>query len=695
LSRLSLPLLLGFVCCGASIAGACDTGVPAQPVAAAAPFAAQPASANDASSAPPFQPETPDVYVAKVKNLLVGLPPSASEIQTVTSNPANLPTLITGWMALPEYQTKMLRFFELAFQQTQLSITDFEDESSPRVPDLNASTTPLLVENLQESFARTMLALVADGQPLNSAFTTTQFMLTPALMELYAFLDAWEVDDNSVVTDYVAQANPGKTITVEASRGPIPLSETLDPTNANYMTWYDPDLAQAATDLGPGCATDPLVLPMNGSNLHYLMYGSILATKSSNEGTCLQFDGTAAAPQLVASDFENWTMVTIRAPAPGEATTRFYDLSTLRSATELVLNVPRVGFFSTPAFGANWQTNTSNQMRVTMNQALIVALGSAVDGTDPTVPPSTPGLDTVHADTPACVACHQTLDPTRSILAANWSWNYHTQTDPTYSSQDGLFAFRGVIQNVTSLGGLGTTLAQHPLFPAAWVQKLCYYANSEACDATDPEFQRLVGLFTSSKFSWTALVEAFFASPLTTYATSTQTAATQGEVIAVSRRDHLCAALDARLGFTDICGLLATSTAAEKTAIPEIVAGLPSDGYGRGAAAPVLPNQPTLFFRAGTENICEAVAALVIDVPMAQQQAGVTQWSSSQPDAAIADFVATVMALTPSDPRSTPAEALLKSHFASAMQQGASATAALQSTFVAACLAPSAVSIGM
>jgi len=656
-----------------------------------------PTPSDDASTGVPFQPEAPDVYVAKVKNLLVGLPPTAQEIQTVQADPTQLSALITSWMALPEYQTKMLRFFELAFQQTQVDVTDFTDQSYPRLIDINASTTPLLVENLQESFARTMLALVADNQPLNNAFTTTQLMMTPAMMELYAFFDAWAVDDNSVVTDYTAQANPGKTITIEASRGAIPSSQTLDPTSPNDMVWYDPDVAMAATYFGSGCATDPIVLPMTGSSLHALMYGSVLAVKSSNEGTCLQYGGTAAAPQLVASDFENWAMVTIRPPAAGEATTKFYDLATLRSATELVLNVPRVGFFSTPAFAANWQTNTSNQMRVTMNQALIVALGSAVDGTDPTVPPSTPGLDTTHSTNPACVACHQTLDPTRSILAANWSWNYHQQTDPTYSSQDGLFAFRGVIKNVTSLAALGTTLAQHPLFPAAWVQKLCYYANSEACDPADPEFQRLVGVFTSSGagYSWTALVNAFFASPLTTYASPTATATTQGEVIAVSRRDHLCAALDARLGFDDVCGLLATSTAALKTTIPEIVAGLPSDGYGRGAVAPVLPNQPTLFYRAGTENICEAVAALVIDVPTAKQAPGVTQWSSTQPDAAIADFVGTLMALTPSDPRATPAQTLLQSHFASAMQQGASATAALQSTFVAACLAPSAVSIGM
>ena len=129
--------------------------------------------------------------------------------------------------------------------------------------------------------------------------------------------------------------------------------------------------------------------------------------------------------------------------------------------------------------------------------------------------------------------------------------------------------------------------------------------------------------------------------------------------------------------------------------IPQIVAGLPSDGYGRGATMPVLPNQPTLFYRAGLENICEGVAAALIDVKAASQTAGTTYWSSTDPNTAIADFVSTVMALVPSDPRAAPAQALLQQHFAAAMKQGASASDALKSTFVTACLAPSAVSIGL
>jgi hypothetical protein len=471
------------------------------------------------------------------------------------------------------------------------------------------------------------------------------------------------------------------------------MAQTLDPTSPNYMTFYDPDVATAAAS-GPGCGQDPIVYPAAGDTLQAILTGTLLARKSPTGGQCGQIGGSANAPQLTADDFSTWKMVTLRPPAAGESPTAFYDLPSLRAASELVLVTPRVGFFTTPAFFANWQTNTSNQMRVTVNQTLIVATGAQVDGTDTTVPTSAPGLDTVHATEPACTFCHRTLDPTRSILAANYSWDYHQQDESAFSSQDGLFAFQGVITPVTSVDAFAATLASHPLLPAAWAQKLCYYVNSSECEASDPEFQRVVAGFESAKLSWNALVRAIVLSPIVTHATLTQTAADEGEVIAVSRRDHFCAALNNRLGLTDVCGLDALTKTAAKTSIPEIVSGLPSDGYGRGAVAPVLPNAPTLFYRAGVENICETVSSLVIDVPV-KSQTGQKVWSSTQPDAAIADFVQTLMGLTSSDPRAAQANQILTSHFTSAVQSGASASNALKSTFTAACLAPSSVSIGL
>ena len=598
-------------------------------------------------------------------------------------------------MQQPEYTEKMLRFFELAFQQTQVTYVDFADQVYPRQVDINSTTIPLLVQNAQESFARTMVAFSAQGRPVTDAMTTNQLMLTTAMKELYSFLDVWEVDDSGTVTDRFHALNPTLSMTVEAAQGPIPIAQSLDSTSANYMHWYDPDVTTANATVA-GCTTDPIVYPaVSAASLHYLLYGALDGYKTAAGVKCPPTGGTATAPQLTpAGDFSDWTLVTLRQPNPGEATTTFYDLPTLRAANELVLAVPRVGYFTTPAFFANWQTNISNQMRVTVHQALIVATGSSVDGTDTTSPPGTPGVDFVHSSVSACFNCHKILDPTRSIFSATLSWNYHNQLDPTWTAQPGIFAFRNVNQPVNTLADFGNALATQPLVASGWVQKLCYYVNSAPCDSADPEFQRIVTLFQSSKYAWNTLVKALVTSPITTGATVTQTAETNGEVIAVSRRDHLCAALNARLGFADICALLPGSK--KNGTVPEIVSGLPSDAYGRGAVAPILPNEPTLFFRAGTENICESLAAQVVDSPVATRPAGSVQWSSTQPAAAIADFVGILMGLTPSDPRSAAAQTLLTSHFTSAKQQtGINATEALRSTFIVACTSPTAVSIGL
>jgi hypothetical protein len=652
----------------------------------------------DTADATPFAAAAPVVYVAKVKNILVGLPPTNDEIQAVTADPTKLKDLVTTWLAMPGYTDKMTRFFELAFQQTQVNEVDFSDQAFPKQIDINASTAPLIVQNAEQSFARTMLALLSQGRPLTDSVTTNQLMMTTALKELYAFLDVWEVDDDGKVADGFKKANPKVTITVEASAGPIPIAQTLDPTSPSYMHWYNPDVATNDMQVA-GCTTDPIVYDKaSGINLHYLLVGALDGRPNPTTVgglNCPPSGGTAAGPQLQPADYNDWQLVTIRPPTGPETSTPFYDLPALRAAKELVLSVPRVGFFSTPAFFANWQTNTSNQMRVTLNQTLIVALGAQVDGTDNTHPATTPGLDVAHASQAACLACHQTLDPLRSIFASTFSWNYHTQLDQTYAAQKGLFAFRGVTANVGSTNDLGTTLATHPLFPTAWAQKLCTYVNSAPCDTDDPEFVRIVAAFQTSGYMWNTLVTELLSSPIVTNASLTKTAMTNGEVIAVSRRDHLCAALNARLGFTDVCGLDAVTRKQQQATVTQIASGLPSDGYGRGATAPVLPNEPTLFYRAGTENICSAVAAQVIDVPAAKIVPGVRTWSSTAAEAAMEDFVTLIMGLVTSDPRSTTAVQLLKQHYASALGQGATASDALKSAFITACLAPSSISIGL
>jgi hypothetical protein len=651
-------------------------------------------TADDDPTLDNFVADPPPVYVAKVKNILVGLPPTDAEIAQVAEDPAALGGLIDGWMKLPEYERKMLVFFELAFQQTQISALDFVDLVPPRGIG-NGRSIPLLVHNVRESFARTVLQLTAEGRPLTDAFTTRRFMMTPALMELYAFLDARRVDNNAAIVDTFARANQGLQISVGTAQGPIPLSETVDPASPNYMRWYSPDIATLMYQ-EPGCTgIDPVVFNVNSLALHELLYGEIPAHRGPS-GAC----GSRIGPmteQMVPSDFTSWKMVTIRPPAAGEARTQFYDLPRLRSSSELVLATARVGFFSTPAFFANWPTNQSNQMRVTLNQSLIVATGTAIDGYDATVPPSTPGLDSEHAMPGSpCLGCHQQLDPTRSILSSTYSWFYYPATDPALIGEPGLFAFQEVIAPMRTLDDFAQLLASHPLVSQAWGQKLCYYVNSAPCSGTDPEFQRILDAFKSSGMSWNTLVREILASPITTNTARTETRTSNGQVIAVSRRDHLCAALNNRLGFVDICQLDTTVRGRQQASpIALIISGMPSDGYGRGAVAPVLPNEPTLFYRAGLENVCAAVSAMVIDATPNPAQPGAKQWSSTEPEAAIADFVSLIMAMSPSDPRAAQASTILTSHFTTAVQSGATERDALRSTFVAACLSPSFIGIGM
>ena len=651
----------------------------------------------DTSTAVPFTPVSPSIYVAKVKNLLVGLPPSDAEVAAVTASPDALHDLIGTWMQLPQYQQKMTVFFALAFQQTQITKTNFVDISPPNGLG-NGAAVPLVVQNATESFARTVLGDAMAGAPLTHAFTTTTLMMTPALMATYAYLDAHATSNTNALSDPLAKQK--LTITIESTT-PIALADTVTPGGANYLHFYNVDLPTTVyPDMVAACnGQTSITVAATSEQVWRAMFGEIPPHKvtlpDATTVACPIRSATGAGQVFSDSDFTTWRPITIRTPAPGEPTTAFYDLPTLRGASELVLNAPRPGFFSTPAFQANWPTNQSNMMRVTVNQALIIATGNAIDGTDATTPTTTPGLDPDHAAPgSACFGCHQLLDPTRAVFDSTYTWFYNKQQDPTLAGQPSLFAFQNVVQPMQTIDDFARLLAAHPLVPEAWAQKLCYYASSAPCDATDPEFQRIVTAF-SSGLSWNLLVQDLLASPIITNAAPSKTHTSHGEVIAVARRDHLCAALDSRLALDDVCQLGIRRGGATPTGL--IMGGMPSDGYGRGATAPVLPNAPSLFYVAGAENICASVSALVIDPSAAssRQQPNAKTWSSKSPDAAVADFVTTLVGMTASDPRAAQVQAILGAHFADATHAGATATDALRSTFVAACLSPSFIGIGM
>ena len=74
----------------------------------------------DPPGAIPFEPVSARIYVAKVKNLMLGLPPTEEEIAAVEADPTALRGLVDAWFVRPEAQAKLGTFFSKAFQQTQI-----------------------------------------------------------------------------------------------------------------------------------------------------------------------------------------------------------------------------------------------------------------------------------------------------------------------------------------------------------------------------------------------------------------------------------------------------------------------------------------------------------------------------------------------------------------------------------------------
>jgi hypothetical protein len=403
--------------------------------------------------------------------------------------------------------------------------------------------------------------------------------------------------------------------------------------------------------------------------------------------------------------------VTVRALRSGETRLQPYDLPTLRNTTELGLQLPRVGFYTTPAFLALWNTNDSNQHRVTANQTLLVALGQSMTPENSITPFSTTGLDSAHAvNGTECYGCHKILDPLRQFWAAQLDFNDRNDfptrafnggaANPRPTATGGVLAFDNVNSMGASMNDLGGLLMQvtdgadgkTPIsrFALAVAQKLCFYANSAPCVETDPEFRRIAAAFAAASFDFPTLVTEMFSSPLVTGVTDTLTFDQNGMTISVARRDQLCSALSNRLGKPDICALAAPLPTTAQAATVKIATALPADAFSRGAESPVTTADPTLFYRAASEMICENVAVQVVDAV-----AG-TVWTSTNVGAAIEDMVSRIVGYPPSDGHHAQAVTILQNHYNAVLAvKPNTATTALRSTFALACESPTALSFGL
>jgi hypothetical protein len=406
----------------------------------------------------------------------------------------------------------------------------------------------------------------------------------------------------------------------------------------------------------------------------------------------------AMKPYFTAQDLSDWQMVTItNAGTP----IRSFDLPALRAATTLPSKLPRVSFFSTPAFLAVWNTNDSNQHRVTANQALLAALGQGYTNSQSAIPtpPSSIGLDGSHAVSGTeCYVCHKSLDPMRQFWANSFDFNDQVNTKSTSTAAS--FGFGDVLQNGTSLVDFGkfvgmVTDSQVPgqsvnRFALSMTQKLCFFANSAKCEETDPEMRRVALVFQNANYDFKTLVRELMSSPLVTSFASTATFSTNGVTISVTRRDQLCGALSNRLGKADLCEIVMPTPTDVTTPLNRLAGALPADAFSRGSELPVTSTDPNLFYRAASELVCEAVAAKVVDGP-----AETTVFASGDAQNAIADMVLRVMGVPTTDGHNAGAVQALRDHYAAALAAKATPTNALRSTFSAACQSPTSLALGI
>ena len=654
-----------------------------------------------------FEAIPPSVYVSKVKTLLTGVSADANEVGQVTLNSNNLRPMIEAWLNTSQAQNVITAFFTTAFQQKNLSPTSFGDQLAGescggwwilmhennfigRGSD-RYQVNARYVQEFTESFGRTAWQLtMVENQPFTSTLTTRRFMMTPTMVSTMLFFDRYRAGFKNVgqsgstpeiggcghvgyadVYSHYYTQEVYNSYQVNAGV-PIPIADTLNPSSPNFMHWVTADPYANFTGIN-------FPVLQAGPDAIYLMLNGLAYSENP------QFFVQIVKPQWADTDFSDWKMVTVKQAEFNDIPPRFWDLPRMRTMTTVPLLTPRVGFFSTPAFFANWLTNQSNQFRVTANQMLIVALGQSLLDASVVVRSANNGVDenasdAEHLANPACSSCHVTLDPLRHFYTQSYDPTYEPTKDPNAYSLESQYLVDGANKSGKTLDDLAQILAADPAFAPTWVGKVCQWVNSTPCDATDPEFIRIANAFKANNFNFRTMLTDVLSSPLVTGAQATQTWEKLGEPMSIARYDRFCLNLQQRLNLPGACTV--TAVAAQNAS------NVPTDNYVRGSSQPYLPSQPSLFFRTAVENLCTQLAPKVVDGPNAV-------YLSNAAPAALSGLVTTVMGIDVGDPRYQEILTLLTSHYTTAVAGGATASNALQSAFTVACTAPSSVGTGL
>jgi hypothetical protein len=613
------------------------------------------------------------IGVAKAKDKLTGLALTAEELAEAGTSDG-LKKLIDGWMKTNEFEGVMQHWLGEVFQQRGLAAEDIKFTALGLsyygyIPGYETE----LRDSFEEMFARTAFGLIQEGRPFTEVATTTRFKLNVPTMSALAFVDANpRADDGARIEadSWIFQKDPNFRVTLTPTV--IDPLDSMNIDHPNFMKW---------TSTGKDC-------PAGRGELEcalYMLYG-------------LERTGPVFTPE----DW-SWKWVTIRAPSKNESPTYFWDVPRMRAASELVLQTPRVGYFSTPAFLSHWPTAPGNSFRLTTNQTLIVGLDASLTSiAPPTNEVSNGPSDHARPGSP-CYGCHQTLDPIRDFFRQNFSTVSMPRpaSSQTYGSPiaaEGAFTFGGSTVRGRGIETLGKAIATHPLFAEAWSQKVCVWANAERCEASDPEFQRVVAAFRDSNHDFKTLLREFFASPLSTYGSRTKTSDKHGVIFSVASREQICHRISNRTGRKDVC-MLETAfhvyfPGSRFPAYQNAVA-IPKTEYLRGESMAVVPREPGILFQPGADSYCSFLSETFVDNVTATS--GPVRWGAQELPQSLSEFVTIVMNVPKEDSAYQELFDALKEHYEQTYEltveqpHNSRRYQALRSTFEMACSSPYAV----
>ena len=383
------------------------------------------------------------------------------------------------------------------------------------------------------------------------------------------------------------------------------------------------------------------------------------------------------------------------------------------------LSLPRVGFYTTPAFLALWNTNDSNQHRVTANQTLLVALGAVVHQREQRSRPLSTGGPR-HAPRGRRHA---------SATAATRAWiRCASSGPPSTTSTTATTSRRGVFKAAARTRGRGHRrragvrrrqrhgrdmldaraaartgrgdTADQPVkrFAIAMTQKLCFFANSAGCLESDPEFRRVARRSRTSNYDLHDAGEGAVLVAAGDQRRHTATTDQNGVTISIARRDQLCARAVEPAGHRRPLRAGACRVA---DAAPS------GDAEDRHAASPPTPSaaaarsrsrRPTRRCSTGRPARCCARTwrAKVVDPSSGTGVYRAPTWRR-----AIADMVRDDRRLPARDPHHAPAVQILTDHYTPRSRSASTgSTTARQPTRCArpsrsACQSPTSLSFGL